>query len=311
MKTYKFETKEQWLEMRLDVVTSTEVSALFNLNPYITHLELWHQKKNREVVVLEDNERMKWGKRLETPIAEGVAEDKGWMVYPFKEFAVHDTIRAGSSFDFMVATPNENNDGCIEGLLEIKNVDWLQVKNKWLIEDGKVIEAPPHIELQVQHQLLITGHPFCYIAALEGGNRVHLIKRTPNKVIMDHITTKVIKFWDTIKSNQPPAPDWERDADFVAKLNAHAEPGKIMHVTEPRMDELAIEYQDVSEKAKELEKRKKAIKAEMLILIGDNEKAFGADYTISAGVTGPKMVEAFERKGFRNFRIHYKKEKTT
>lgn len=303
----KFETKDQWLSMRLDVITSTEVSALFHLNPYITEFELWHQKKNKEIVLLEDNERMRWGQRLEPTIAEGVAEDQGWMAHPFKDFAVHDEIKAGASFDYMIAVPNGNNT--VEGLLEIKNVDWLQVKSKWLIEDGEVIEAPPHIELQVQHQLMITDHPFCYIAALEGGNKVYLLKREPSEQIISSIKSKIIKFWNSIESGIEPKPDFERDSDFIAKLNGYAEPNKVMNVTEPRMDQLAKEYKEAMEMSSKSDKKKKAIKAEMLTLIGDNEKVLGDGYTVSAGVTGPTRIEAHERQGFRQFRIHYKKGK--
>lgn len=305
----KFETKDEWLNMRLSVITSTEVSCLFDMSPYSTIFELWHQKKNQEIIILEDNDRMKWGRRMETPIAEGVGEDNGWLVYPFKDFGVHDEIKAGSSFDYMVAVPNEKGDSMIEGLLEIKNVDWLQIKNKWIIEDGQVIEAPAHIELQVQHQLMITGYPFCYIAALEGGNKVHLLKRTPQPQIIDAIKTKVIKFWNTIEHNIEPKPNFERDADFLAKLHGFAEPGKIMDVTEPRIDQLAQEYKEASEVIKNAEIKKKAAKAELLTLIGESEKVLGEKYTISCGVTGPSRIEAFERKGFRNFRINFKKEK--
>ena len=37
--------KQDWLEYRLLDVTSTEVSALFNVNPYQTEFELYNQKK--------------------------------------------------------------------------------------------------------------------------------------------------------------------------------------------------------------------------------------------------------------------------
>lgn len=309
MKVHKFGSKEEWLNMRLNVVTSTEVSALFGLNPYITEYELWHQKKNREVIILEDHERLRWGNRLEAPIAEGVAEDNGWLVYPFKDFATHDEIKAGSSFDYMVAVPNEDNTKAVEGLLEIKNVDWLQIKQKWEMDNGKIIEAPPHIELQVQHQLMVTSHPFCYIAALEGGNKVHLLKRTPQEKIIAAIKSKIIKFWNSIEHNIEPKPNWEEDAEFIAKMYSFAEPNKVMNVTEPRMDELAIEYGEVQKQYAQLEKRKKAIKAEMLTLMGDNEKALGENYTVSAGLRGPTWVEAYERAGFRDFRINIKKEK--
>lgn len=297
----KFETKEDWLKLRLGVITSTEVSALFGMNPYTTKFELYHQKKNEETVILEDNDRMKWGRRLEQPIAEGVAEDQGWTVEAFKDFGVMEDLRAGSSFDYKITAPEA-------GLLEIKNVDFIQIKNKWIIEDGLVIEAPAHIELQVQHQLMVTGLSVCYIAALEGGNKVHLIKRTPQPQIIQAIKDKITKFWQDVEQGNEPKPNWERDADFIAKLNNFAEPGKVMDVTPARLDELALEYGEVSKQASEMEKKKKALKAEMLTLIGESEKVIGENYTISAGVVGETEV-SFTRKAYRNFRVYRKGEK--
>ena len=308
MKLHKFETKEQWLKLRLQDITSTEVSALFNLNPWQTKFELWHRKKDQEITLIEDHERMRWGTRLEKPIAEGIAEDNGWMVYPFKDYARHDDIRAGSSFDFLVAVPDDSETGVTEGLLEIKNVDSLQFKDKWIVEDGKVIEAPPHIELQCQHQLMITGHPFLYIGALVGGNSVTLLRRTPDEAIIQKIREKIIRFWSSIDKNQPPSPDFIKDAEFIASLYNHAEPNKHIDGTD-EIELLAMRYKEASDMAKASEKIKKAAKAELLTKIGDAEKVMGEKYTISAGVVGPTAIEAHVKKGYRNFRVHFKKEK--
>jgi len=302
MKKIPFETKEQWLQERLKVVTSTETPALFDMNPYVTLPELWHQKKNKEVVLLENNDRMFWGDVLEPAIAGGVGKKQNWAVAPFKIFGVMEDLKAGSSFDFVCDTP----DGT--GLLEIKNVDYLQIRDKWIIEDGEVIEAPSHIELQVQHQIMVTGFPFCWIAALEGGNKVHLLKRTPHPGIISAIENKIKKFWESIENNIQPAWKFERDASLIAKLHNHAEPGRIMDVTPERLDELALEYKAASEAETQAKKKKESAKAEMLTLIGENEKVLGENYTISAGVVGESEV-SYTRKPFRNFRLHWKKQK--
>ena len=64
LKEIPITNKQDWLENRLLDVTSTEVSALFNVNPYQTEFDLYHQKKDKVVVNIEDNERMAWGRRL-------------------------------------------------------------------------------------------------------------------------------------------------------------------------------------------------------------------------------------------------------
>ena len=308
MDIFKIEDKEQWLKLRLQDITSTEVSALFGLNPYSTEFELWHRKKNQEVVAFEENERMRWGNRLEKAIAEGIADEHGWMVHPFKEYARRPDLRAGSSFDYMVAVPNEAGDAPIEGLLEIKNVDGLQFKNKWIVEDGKVIEAPPHIELQVQHQMMITGHPFAYIGALVGGNSLTLIKRTPDDTIIEAIKEKIAIFWDSIDKNIEPSPDFIRDAEFISKIYNYAEPGKTADST-PEIEDLVAKYKQASDIEKQATKEKKAAKAQILSIISDAEKVKGETFSISAGVVGPAEV-SFTREAFRSFRVYFKKGKS-
>ena len=139
--------QEEWLRLRLRDVTSTEVSALFGLNPYITEFELWHQKKNQEIVNFEIGERGKWGKRLEGIIAAGIAEDEGWRIRRMDEYIRQEEKFMGASFDFEILDD--------EGILEVKNVDSFIFKDGWIV-DGDNLEAPPHIELQVQSQLAVS-----------------------------------------------------------------------------------------------------------------------------------------------------------
>ena len=72
--SYPITDKQSWLENRLLDVTSTEVSALFNLNPYKSEFQLYHEKKDKVVINIDDNERMMWGRHLEDSIALGFAE---------------------------------------------------------------------------------------------------------------------------------------------------------------------------------------------------------------------------------------------
>ena len=291
--------KEHWLQLRAQDITSTEVSALFGISPYMTKLELWHSKRDRDITTIKENERMKWGTRLETAIAKGVAEDEGWVVEPLKDYIRDEEHRIGSSFDFAIGD---------DGILEIKNVDGLAFRDGWTVDDEGNIEAPPHIELQVQHQMLVSGRSFAYIAALVGGNRVALIERKPDAQIFNAILDKVGSFWNSVETNTPPAVDYERDAELLIALAQDADADKTIEPND-HIDALAITYRDISDEIKELEIQKKSIKAQILEKIGDASKVKGERYTVSAGMTKESRVEAFTRHPFRNFRINWKKEK--
>jgi len=224
----------------------------------------------------------------------------------------------GASFDFSIAekVPSDGeangpmgglvNGDRETGLLEIKNVDGLQFKKGWIV-DGDNVEAPPHIELQVQHQLLVSGRAYAFIGALIGGNNLVLIKREPSEKIHAAIKQKCSEFWKSIDENNPPKPDFETDSKFIASLYNTAEVGKIVDVSEDvEIVKMAEEYRQHGETIKEADKRRDEIKARILTSIGDSEKALGGRFTISAGMVGPAHIE-YDRAGYRSFSIRWKK----
>jgi putative phage-type endonuclease len=294
------EDKQAWLVHRSHDVTSTEVSALFGCSPYMTKFELWHRKKNGLVVEIEENTRMKWGTRLQDAIALGIAEDQGWNVRRMMRYLRFPELRAGSSFDFEIVKA--------DSVLEIKNVDSLAFRDGWLVEEGEV-EAPPHIELQVQHQMFVAKKSRAYIGALVGGNDIHLLPRQANAGIHAAIEEEVQKFWLSIEANEPPAPDFVQDAAFICQLYGYAEAGKVIEVGHlPDLMNLAERYRATSEEIKKLEGEKEGLKAQILMQLGEAEKATSPSFSISAGMIAGTKVE-FERKPYRNFRINWKKTK--
>lgn len=287
-----------WHDMRSRVITSTDAAALFDISPYLTKYEAWHRKKNAQVVTLEPNQRMLWGNRLEAAIAEGIAEDHRMAVHPMKEFIEIPTWRMGSSFDYAVGD---------DGILEVKNVDSLAYKDGWLIS-GDQVEAPSHIELQLQFQLLVSGRTHGWIGALIGGNRVVLIKREADLQIHEAIKAKVAEFWESIDANREPHPDFKADADFISKMNGFSEPGKIVTSDSQQLKDLVTSYKKWGAAESNAKEEKEGVKAQILTLIGDAEKVLGNGFTISASVTPPTLIEAYTRKAFRNFRIFLKEK---
>ena len=296
-------SREDWLKLRTKDITSTEISALFGLSPYLTPFELWHRKKAGDVVDFEPSERMKWGTRLQDAIAAGLAEDKKWKVQKREQYERLPDKKLGASYDFTVDAGDEG-----QGLLEIKNVDPSVVRNEWVI-DGDDVEAPPHIEMQVQHQLLVSGLPFAYIGALIGGNRGVLIRRAPADGILVSILEKTEKFWKSIDANEPPTPDFTKDAEFLRSLYQTVHPGKVVDLErDNEFTVLAEEYKAVSKKFSDAEAQKKSIQAQMFAKIGDAEKAKGNGFSVSAGPVKATVVEAYERAAYRGFRVNWKKE---
>lgn len=314
IQTIEIQNQHQWLTERAKDVTSTEVSALFGLSPYLTEFELFHQKRDAVVVKIEPNERMKWGNRLESAIAQGAAEDMGWNIAKLNVYMRDQAARIGSSFDFEIKSSANG-----PGILEVKNVDWVQYQKNWIDDGNGNIEAPEHIELQVQHQMEISGFEWCAIVALVGGNEQKIVLRNRDRDIGKSIREKTGEFWNRVLQNQPPSADYTRDAEFIVKqLRRNAIEGLVAEA-DAELENMIRDYEFIHKEHADLEKLKIQRRAEILERIGHASKVLTSFGSLSTGqVKGrsgtlitPEMVGTVigATEGYRNFRFYPKKEK--
>jgi len=309
-------TKEDWLKLRMGFVSSTESAALFGMSPYLTAFELAVIKKSSEPPEsYQENERMTWGLRLQRAIAEGIAEDYGVKIRAMSGYATTDA-KMGASFDFEIVG---KRDGAFEGpttlrdlhgqygtgVLEIKNVDGLVYRNDW-----KDDEAPAHIEIQVQHQLHCVERKWAAIGVLVGGNKQLMLWRMRDEEVGRAIAAKTHAFWAELGAGKMPPVQLPEDAQVIKLIYGYAEPGKVLDAqADPDIKALCAEY-SVAQKAEVAAKAEKdSAVAKLLMKIGDAEKVLVDGYSISAGVVGETLVEAYTRKAYRNCRIYTKKAK--
>lgn len=307
--TFMPASEADWLALRVNDLTSTDISALFGLSPYKTAFELWHEKKAATRAPFVENERVVWGKRLEKVVAYGIAMDRNWQIRPFKEYMRLPDSRIGSSFDFRISSVPDAEPCDADQILEIKTVDALAFRNGWTIDDDW-IEAPAHIELQVQHQLLVSGLTRAYIGVLVGGNTVRVVEREADPSVHEGILAAARKFWSSIDKNEPPPAVMPDDAGAVIRQFQYAEPGKFFDARgDAEIAAACKKYNRLGLIEKKAKERREVLKADLLSRIGTAEKVATDVGTISAGLTGPCDVPAFTRAGFRNFRFTPAKRK--
>ncbi len=294
------ENRDQWLRARHRNINSTEVSTLFGANPYQSLYSLWHEKRSDEPEQRAENERMLIGRHVEAAIGTLVEAQTGLQLVRSGHYYERSTFRIGTSIDFMETSG--------KAIVEAKNVDSLVFAREWEETDFGV-EAPLHIELQVQHQLLVTGFKNAKIAALVGGNRLILLDREADEYVHEVILNRVTKFWLSIESGTAPPPDYPADAQAVIRRLQYADPGKVYDGPMDRIAALAAQYKAASDAEAKAKADKETARAQIVEIIGDAERVIGSNYTISAGMVGPTTVPAYERNGYRNFRVTFKKEK--
>lgn len=323
-------SREEWLKLRHEHISSTESAALYGLSPYMTAFELAVLKKEPEPPPEYDqNERMTWGLRLQRAIAEGIAEDYAVKVRAISGYTTLPEFHMGASFDFEIVgckeidPPTDTNAWEVQqvlremyrehgpGILEVKNVDSMVFKNDWQEVEGQ-LEAPAHIEIQLQHQLTCIERKWGAIAALVGGNRQLLITRQRDLEVGQSIREKASQFWANLEQGNMPPVTFPADAEIIRALYRYAEPGSVLDLQgegDNPIAQLAAKHAEATRLKSEAEKYHKSTSAALLMAIGDSEKVLMDAFTVNASTVAAAEVKSYIRKEYRSLRVYEKKEK--
>lgn len=265
-------SKEQWLALRQEDITSTEIAALYGLSPYETEYSLYHKKCGAFSDELESSERLLLGLTLQQGIADTIANLYGVNLNKMPDYMRHQSVeKMGSSFDFQIIGINEpktqkyshlqdkfNKFG--PGILEIKKVDQDIFKKKWGND-----EVPIHIEFQLQHQLEVSNFSWGAIGVLVGGNEIEIYIRDRDTIVGNKICEKINHFWKQVNSNIEPNYDSNRDYHIINKLFTSNSTGEILNLSEEADFEKACERFDaIKEEQRKLSNEEKEIKAMLL-----------------------------------------------
>lgn len=289
---------EHWLALRDGCITSTSISALFGLSPYVTRFELYHAHANGIRMPFKGNDRVNKGSRMEAYAAQEVCLKEGWTGEPFKDFAYDADRRIGSSFDWRVNTP----DG--PALLEIKGVDFFRHRKIW-IDD----QPPEHIVLQVLWQMELSGIHKAYVAAFTSiyDYQLYPIEYDPKtiKILLDETNW----FWDDVDNRREPDPDFTRDEDVISALYK-GDGDEVDMSSDAEFSDLVTEWERWKSAEKQASERVSALKAELHFRMGDASAAYTERYRISAKRTKDtpdRVAEPGEiikgRRGYRRLDV--------
>lgn len=304
VKIFKFQTEDEWLEARKQDVTATDVAAMLGLSKFKSRFALWHEKKTGIVAnEFVENDRTKWGKRLQNTIAQGICEDQGWQGEDLGLFYIRDDeLNLGCSLDVLADCPVRG-----KGLMEVKNVGNDAFSASW-----SETEAPAYYETQLMHELHMAnkaGIPLQWgvIAALVGGNKPMLYFRDYDPEIGAMIEAESVLFWASIRNGDEPKPDYLVDGKLLQKIRgAVVEKTAIDISTNNRVYELIAQYDEGNALEKQGKDIKDSAKNEILDIIGTADKALFNGGSITAGMVAGGEV-SYVREPYRQFRINRKK----
>jgi predicted phage-related endonuclease len=281
---------------RASVVGASEVAALFDASPWLTHFELWHRKAGNIAVPdfnaadasgKPENERVYWGVKLESAIIEAACERWGYKSEPTPARLTNGTGLGGHP-DKLVICPER---GC--GILEVKTADWLVAK-QW----GD--EPPLNYLLQSQAYQGLAGVAWGDVIVLVGGNELRRFQYEFRPSVYAEIEKRVDAFWQSIEAGKPPKADYSRDGGTIAAVIGEPTDTLIDLTRHNRAGILACDFLDAKARAKAAETEADAAKAELLEIIGDAGAAKLEGYRIGCGMTKGSAGALITRGNDRN-----------
>lgn len=202
--------RDQWLTVRKQGIGSSDAAAAVGLNPYKSPLELWMEKSGRDsnlpkTDLNDETSPAYWGTMLETIVAAHYTKRTGHRVRRINAVLQH------PKEPWMLANIDREVIGAPDvQVLECKTAGF---QSSFLWREG----VPEYIQLQVMHQLAVTGKQAADVAVLICGQdlQIHRIERD------EAMITKLIEleraFWHYVETDTPPPADGSDSAEMALR----------------------------------------------------------------------------------------------
>ncbi|UIY59827.1 YqaJ viral recombinase family nuclease [Burkholderia cepacia] len=208
-------SREDWLAVRRTGIGGSDAAAAVGLNPYMSPLELWLDKTGRADGMPrpdpdDTSSPTYWGTLLEPIVAASYTKQTGNRVRRVNAVLRHPTI------PFMLANLDREIVGVPDvQILECKTAGEFGAR---LWREG----VPEYVQIQVQHQLAVTGKSAAHVAVLLCGQalEVHRIER--DEALIERLIELEARFWRFVESDTPPPADGSESADRALR---HLYPG--------------------------------------------------------------------------------------
>jgi putative phage-type endonuclease len=201
--------RSEWLEIRKRGIGSSDAAAAVGLSPYKSQLELWMEKTGR-APAKEEHQGLEdprfWGTLLEPYVAMAYQQKTERRVRKVNAVLQHPT------YSFMLANIDREVVGCPDvQVLECKTAGEFGSR---LWKEG----VPEYVQLQVQHQLAVTGKDSADVAVLLCGQKLEIHRIQRDEEVIARLVVLESRFWECVEAERPPPAD---GSDSAAKALRH------------------------------------------------------------------------------------------
>lgn len=208
-------SRDDWLSVRRTGIGSSDAAAAVGLSPYVSPLALWVDKTGRSdgmpsLAPDDTTSPTYWGTLLEPIVAAVYTRVTGNRVRKINAVLRHPTI------PWMLANIDREIVGASDvQILECKTAGEHGAR---LWRDG----IPEYVELQVQHQLAVTGKTAAHVAVLLCGQALEVFRVARDDAVIARLIELEERFWRYVETDTPPPTDGSESADRALR---HLYPG--------------------------------------------------------------------------------------
>lgn len=221
--------REDWLAVRKRGIGSSDAAAAVGLNPYKSQLELWLEKTGRDGNLpktdpQDEESPAYWGNLLEPIVAAHYSKRTGHRVRRINAVLQHpDPDKA-----WMLANIDREVIGASEvQILECKTAG---INGARLWKEG----VPEYVQLQVQHQLAVTGKAAADVAVLLGGQHLEIHRIERDEALIVRLVQLEQQFWDYVVTDTPPPADGSESAELALRCLYPEDQGQTVDFTQDR-----------------------------------------------------------------------------
>jgi putative phage-type endonuclease len=257
-----YSTEKQWVEARKNGIGASESAILFaqgyaGSSPYKMYCE------KLGLIPRDDMEQkyLRIGKLMEPVLRRLCTEETGLPCY---EVGENHTFRS-KKYPFLTASL----DGLIIdegglGVLELKNIHYFN-REEW--SDGS---GPLKYQIQLQHQLAVTGLPFGYLFGLVGGQEPFAHKIQRNDSFIEKALIPACKgFFECMQSQTPPSIDGSEATARALKL-LHPDDDGSEVVLDERFSDFDVRLEEIKAEQKTLDTERRVIENEIKSAMGSS-----------------------------------------
>ena len=230
--------REDWLAVRKQGIGSSDAAAAVGLNPYKSQLELWLEKTGRDTSLpkLDPNDEESpahWGNILEPIVATHYTKRSGHRVRRVNAVLQHPDPK----LPWMLANIDREVIGADDvQILECKTAG---INGARLWKEG----VPEYVQLQVMHQLAVTGKQAADVAVLLGGQHLEIHRIERDESMIARLIDLERLFWDYVVSDTPPPADGTESAEAALRCLYPEDNGQTLDFSQH--PELATTYREL------------------------------------------------------------------